>query len=60
MKYNLEELAVTLFPMDVYCCDSVSGKMLAVTVSPMVCVGLNNDPVGVCWLHHFCRGCVLS
>lgn len=60
MKYNLDDgLAVTGLPVDVYCCGSVSGKVLAAMVSPMVCGGLDNDPGGMCWLHHFYRGCML-
>lgn len=60
MEYNLDDgLAVIVFPVDVHCCASVSREVLAVIVSLVVCVGLDNEPAGMCWLHQFCSGCAL-
>lgn len=55
MKYNLGDgLAGRVYPLDVHCCASVSREVLAVIVSP------DSDPVGICWLHQFCRERVFS
>lgn len=60
-KYNLDDgLAVPASAVDVHGCAGVCREVLAVIVSPVVCVGLDNEPVGMCWLHQFCSGCVLS